>query len=214
MVFEYTSQERIIMAFITGISNFGSVPAMYYVYKKQRYYEAYIGLFTFITSFLYHVCESLESSFYLEQDRWHILDNIGSICCLNSLIINLMKDGKSHHEQLKLNLSSLFLVITMQTKDPWDLYNTVFPLIVFTVVLFYDFYKRGVPKYNKEAIKKGCSIAISMFIKGLNDGDDYLRIAHSLWHITIGWSTFYLWQLQEEEIEDYLTNYKLFLNII
>ena len=41
--------------------------------------------------------------------------------------------------------------------------------------------------------------AIAMFVKGLDDGNDYLRIYHSLWHVLIGVSTFYLWQLQDKK---------------
>jgi predicted membrane channel-forming protein YqfA (hemolysin III family) len=215
MGFEYTFSERVVMALITGLSNLGSIPPLYIVYKNEKTFETCIGLFTLLVSVLYHVCESLEVSFYLEQDQWHILDNIGSINCFNSLLMSLMKSGKTHDEHIYLNMTSLFLVITMQAKNPWDLFNTIFPLILFTLILFYDFVKRCVPQYNKEAMKKGCTIliiAISMFVKGLDDANDYLRIYHSLWHISIGWASFYLWQLQENKVYDYLEYYKKFLN--
>ena len=46
-------------------------------------------------------------------------------------------------------------------------------------------------------------IAIAMFVKGLDDGNDYLRIYHSLWHVSIGVSSFYLYQLQENKVIHY-----------
>ena len=47
-----------------------------------------------------------------------------------------------------------------------------------------------------------------MFVKGLDEHSDYLRIAHSLWHILIGISTFYLWQLQEKKFVSFKEHFK------
>jgi hypothetical protein len=201
--FQYSQNEKIIMAIFTGASNFTSFPALFLMYLYERPFEFYIGLFTMITSFLYHVCESIDYNLYMEPGKWHQLDNIGSICCLNSLIISLMSSYRNHPHQLKLNLFSLFFVLILQIKDPWDLFNTLFPIIVHASLLFHDYYKHGIPKYNRKIMLRGVSIliiAISMFIRGLDDETDYLRIYHSIWHVTIGISTFYLWQIQEHRM--------------
>jgi hypothetical protein len=203
MVYEYTEAERFWMAIITGSSNFASIPPLLLMYFYERHFEFYIGLFTIITSFFYHVCESLDCIFYMEQKKWHVLDNIGSICCLNSLIISLTNSYRNHQQLLKYNLFSLFFVMILQANDPWDLFNTILPIVIFVFILLYDYLKYGIPKYNKEIMLKGSTFLIvgfSMFIKGLDDLNDYLRIAHSIWHITIGFGTFYLWQIQEHRM--------------
>jgi predicted membrane channel-forming protein YqfA (hemolysin III family) len=42
-------------------------------------------------------------------------------------------------------------------------------------------------------------IAVIFFIKALDDKLDYLRIYHGIWHLFIGISFYYLWQLREYE---------------
>lgn len=202
MGYEYGPNERIIMAIFTGISNFAAIPGITLMIIYDRNYEFFIGMFTAITSLLYHVCESLDYEFYMEHGKWHALDNIGSICCINSLLISLMNSYGDSNKQLRLNLFSLCFVLVMQAENPWDLFNTIFPIIVFGLIVLYDYYRNGIPKYNTHSIRKGASIlivAIAMFVKGLDDQNDYLRIAHSLWHVTIGINMFYLWQIQEKE---------------
>jgi len=89
----------------------------------------------------------------------------------------------------------------IQANNPWDLFNTIFPISVYILILIYDFLMNGIPKFNYNTMRRGLGIlilAISMFIKGLDEHSDYMRIAHSLWHISIGIATFYLWQIQEK----------------
>jgi hypothetical protein len=202
MVYEYGPSEQVVMAIITGASNFASIPALFLMIRLNRQFEFSLGVFTMLTSFLYHVGESLDAVIYMTQGKWHVLDNIGSICCINSLLISLMNTYKDKDSQTKLNYFSLFFVMILQAADPWELFNTVFPIIIYTVIVLFDFVKNGIPNYNNSVVKKGVAIlmvAIAMFVKGLDEHSDYLRIYHSLWHITIGFSTFYLWQIQEKK---------------
>ena len=56
MAFE---QEQIMMFILTGITNFVCFPSMYVAYHKHLYLQFYFGIFTFITSFMYHALDSL-----------------------------------------------------------------------------------------------------------------------------------------------------------
>jgi hypothetical protein len=215
MAYDYTYSEKLIMSFITGISNFACLPGLMLMLKKDRPFEFFIGFFTMFTSFMYHVTESLDIEVYMTPGKWHALDNVGSICCINSLLISLMNSHLDHKSQLKYNLGSLVLVMIMQGANPWDLFNTIFPIIIFGILLCYDYFKNGFPEYNFKIMWKGLGIlmvALSMFIKGLDEHSDYMRIAHSFWHLTIGMSTFYLWQVQTKKFYNFSEVYQEFWN--
>ena len=50
-----------------------------------------------------------------------------------------------------------------------------------------------------------------MFIRGLDDLNDYIRIYHTLWHIFIGIAFYYLWQIQYKNYVSFseIYNYSL-----
>ena len=201
MVYEYTRTEQILMAIITGLSNITSLPITLLCYRKHNIYVFALAIFSMITSFLYHVCESLDIALILKQMKWHELDNIGAICSLNSLILVLTHYHNDIPRQNILNYLSLFMTLIFQQRGPWDLINTFLPIIIYGVFAVYDCIKHGMPKYNYQTLWYGGFFligAIAMFIRGLDDLNDYLRMYHSLWHVLIGISTFYLWQIQEK----------------
>ena len=203
MPFEYNYKEKILMAIITGLSNISSVPITLLTYKKGNTFVFMLAVFSIITSFFYHICESLDIVIFLRQLKWHELDNIGAICSLNSLILVLTRYHEDIEKQKMLNYFSIFMALLFQERNPWDLTNTLLPIFIFLFIAIYDWIKVGRPKFNYEVLWVGgvfLVAAIAMFVKGLDDGNDYLRIYHSLWHILIGISTFFLWQLQEKEI--------------
>jgi predicted membrane channel-forming protein YqfA (hemolysin III family) len=207
MTFDYTKNERIIMAIITGMSNITSIPVTILVYRKKNLFTFWIALFSYFTSIFYHVCESLDVIFFLPQLKWHELDNIGAICSLNSLILVLTSYFPDLNLQDKLNYFSIFIALICQQKGPWEIQNTLYPIFLFLFIALYDIIKRGLPKFNRDALFFGGSVlmvAIATFVKGLDDGNDYLRIYHSLWHVSIGVSSFYLYQLQEDNIIHYI----------
>ena len=51
---------------------------------------------------MYHICESLDIVIYLPQLKWHELDNIGAICCLNSLLINKVSNKAINIKESKV----------------------------------------------------------------------------------------------------------------
>lgn len=203
MVFAYSSSERMLMAIITGASNIATIPGLFLMKKQGRNFTYYLSIFALTNSVLYHICESLDIILFIPQKKWHELDNIGAICCMNSLIISLTKYSENKAEQNKLNYISLFLALIFQKKDPWDLSNTIIPIAIISMMTLYQMFKLGLPKYYFNPLSQGLVLlvlALAMFIKGLDDLNDYLRIYHSLWHVLIGLSTYYLWQIQKHTI--------------
>ena len=215
MVYEYTFLERVIMAFINSISNVFSVPSMFILKKDGKLYEYYFSIFSFITSFMYHFCESLDIEIFLPQLKWHELDNVFSMFCVNQLILSLTKFNYDLKYIRKANYLFVFLTLLFQQRGPWEIQNTLIPLFIYLLISFYQIYKYGLPIYNKKTIVKGgfiSFIASLFFYRGLDDLNDYLRIWHCLWHVFIGIASFYLLQIQAKECLSFKEIYKFALN--
>ena len=218
MAFKYTINERRLMAVINSGSNLFLIPVILLTYKKNNIYSLFLAFFSMITSIFYHICESLKVIIFLPNLKWHELDNIGAICSLNTLILVLSSYFPKIETQNKLNYFSTFIVLIWQQRGPWYIQNTLYPIFIFFIIVAYDIFKNGFPKFNKNAMKYGginMFFAIIMYIKGLDDANDYLRIYHALWHVFIGLSSFYLYQLQEKEclylnnvIKDFFNKFK------
>jgi len=66
--------ESIAMVMITAITNFSCIPALILLYRKGLIYQTYVGLFTFVTSFMYHLTESIGAEkLFMSELKWHQL---------------------------------------------------------------------------------------------------------------------------------------------
>lgn len=200
--------EKILMLIITGITNFACIPALYVVYIKRMYFVLCVGIFTMITSFMYHSMESIElQHFYITTSNWHKLDNIGAIMCFIMLMVYFMdnlqitEEGEVHSTpfcdaDLILNMFGLFLTMLMQANHPWKLENTIVPILLYIGLLLYKVFFIRMPRFNGYYATRGIilmAFAVVCFVKGLDDANDYLRIWHGLWHMSTGISSFFLW---------------------
>jgi predicted membrane channel-forming protein YqfA (hemolysin III family) len=162
---------------------------------------------------MYHCTDALNiSGLYLTPTQWHKLDNIGAILVIITVLIYLMDN--LHYNSLgepescdegrldrHLTYSAVGLTLLMQTKDPWDIFNTYFPILTFLLIFFVSLLQRR-PRFNVAMLWKGLSLlglAIVFFVLGLDDANDYLRIWHGLWHATISVSLFYLLQAIDKD---------------
>ena len=217
MGFDYTDNERILIAFFTGITNFSFLPVIFLMILQKRYFEVYLSIYTGITSFLYHVCEGLDYDIYMNQKKWHVCDNIGSITAINSILVYFMRFN-NYEKEVKYNLFCLFLAITLQINEPWDLNNTILPIILYAALLgyhIYNFIDGHKVRYHPQMLKNGMILLLFAFIGffyGLDEHTDYLRLYHCVWHIFIGISTFYLRQAvvydEKERLYSYGEMYK------
>jgi predicted membrane channel-forming protein YqfA (hemolysin III family) len=192
----------------TGLTNFLSFPALYVVYKRGMLFGFMVGFFTFLCSLLYHSLDSLEiPSFYITRSDWHKLDNIGSIMSLIYLAVFLMDNVDKVKEKYSseyegrtdraLCYFGLFVTLLMQTKHPWDIENTVIPVVLFYAILVVKivFYRR--PRIFFQKFYPGCAILVFgfyCFYRGLDDDNDYLRVWHGIWHCCGSSSLFYFYQ--------------------
>lgn len=212
-----TPTEQALMFFLTGLTNFCGIPALYMIYKKKLYFQLHIGLFTMITSFMYHSMESLDvQKFYLTVGGWHKLDNIGSIMCFIILMVYYMDNLQlnehgeytsppSSHSDMHLNMVGLFIVLLMQTNHPWHLENTVVPILIFVGLCVVKNLLVRKARFNSYYLKIGGFmqiIAIVFFVRGLDETTDYLRMHHAMWHCFSCLASFYLWQAIDKDKED------------
>ena len=91
MVYEYTYNERILMAVTTALSNVSTIPGLCLMKYQGRIFSYYFSIFRIFVSFMYHLCESLDILIFIPQLKWHELDNIGAIYCMNNLMLSFTK---------------------------------------------------------------------------------------------------------------------------
>ena len=198
-----------MMSIITGFTNFALVPGLVIPWKLGQPFQFWTGFFTFFTSFMYHYLESIDSKFYMDNGRWHWLDNIGSIMQFIILAITLMDnldrkpDGSYasvHFSRTDLHLGMIGFIITliMQFKHPWRLENTLIPILIFFAIMGIKntFIRR--PRIDWYYFNRGfsfMSIAAVFFVLGLDENKDYLRFYHGMWHCFVGISSVYLRQM-------------------
>ena len=201
MVYQYTQKERIIMAIIDSISNLPIGPTIFLIKRQNKIFSYYMGYFSMIVSIMYHLCESLDIKIILVQKKWHELDNIGAMYAFSQMSVPLTKFNNNMNYITKKNYIIFFIILLFQQRGPWILMNTVLPLVFDFSLAIFQILIYGLPEYNKKTMyKAGIFMGISLifFYEGLDDLNDYLRIWHSLWHIFIGITSFYLLQIQEK----------------
>jgi hypothetical protein len=72
----------------------------------------------------------------------------------------------------RLNLSILILTLIFQEGYPWDLIYTVIPINIALCIFLFYILKYGIPKYNKEAFRRGLlfmGIAFFCFAVGTDE---------------------------------------------
>ena len=202
MVYQYTQFERVIMGIINSISNLPIGPTIFLIKYQKKLFSYYLGYFSMIVSIMYHLCESLDIKIILEQKKWHELDNIGAMYAFSQMSVPLTKFAYDLNYITKKNYLFFFLILFFQQRGPWELINTILPLVIDFSIAIIQIIKYGPPNFNKKIMYNAAifmGLSLFFFYKGLDDLNDYLRIWHSLWHCSIGITSFYFLQLQEKK---------------
>ena len=99
-----SSGDMFIWVMVSAMTNITGIPVAYLNYKKGRIFESVIIMFTVITSFMYHLCESLgykgADGIWLSEGQWHRQDNVGAIMCFIILWIYLCDFKDEKHAEL------------------------------------------------------------------------------------------------------------------
>jgi predicted membrane channel-forming protein YqfA (hemolysin III family) len=203
----YNAFEQLFMLVITGITNFGGIPACFVLFKTKRIFEAYLAAFTVFTSFMYHSLESIDmKSLFLDEGQWHRLDNIGAITCFMVLFVHLM-DNENPKLDFNLGMCAFLIAIFAQEKDPWNLTYTLVPIFLYIgIFIVVTRLRQRKAHYNPSMIKRALIwlfIGAINFSYGLDEFKDHLRFFHGMWHLCVGISSFYFWQIKVHPGEEF-----------
>ncbi len=197
---KYTQNERIIKVLLSFLSNMAFVPIVKIMYIHRRYFHFTIGIYLVICTFFYHLSDDLEISILFNVDKWHRLDQIGSLTSLCLLLIYFM-NVKEEKTMMMLQYSSILSVIFFQIQEPYQLVNIFGPLVLWFIVFLISLYYFGLAKINPTIpvfrTLLFLTIGCVSFLLGINDKEDYLRIYHSIWHVFISLQGVYSWQIKE-----------------
>jgi len=62
------------MILVTAITNLSCLPAIILIYRKGLIFQTYVGVFTLVTSFMYHLTESIGAEkLFMSELKWHQL---------------------------------------------------------------------------------------------------------------------------------------------
>ncbi|CAK4685150.1 hypothetical protein LEN26_011911 [Aphanomyces euteiches] len=179
--------EMAIMLLVTGVTNFSMLQTIVMLYRHQMLFEAFMGLFTMITSFMYHCCNSIDAPLYLDEGQWQRLDNIGAIVCFTNLCWYLM-DLCDDQTLRALQYGAFGHILIAQEKDPWNPVYTVAPILLSLGAVVAVNFVRGMPNYDKTAFAQGflaMFVAVLCFARGLDDATDPFRFFHGCWHACV-----------------------------
>ena len=95
-------------------------------------FEGYMVGMSILTSFMYHICEIYNATFFLDELQWHRLDNVFAITTFCLAILHFF--GAIFENSSAIKWSALLFIIIVQEKDPWNVFYTALPCIVFTII--------------------------------------------------------------------------------
>jgi hypothetical protein len=182
-----------------SMSHVACLPSVFQLMRRRWMFETYVCTCALIASFMYHTCEALGTSFFLNEGRWHRLDNIGVLSCFGVYFTYLCNFRNIYTEQF-VKYSTVALAIVAQEKDPWNELYTFGPMAVFIgIPLFvHGCVRRKVPAFDVKSAVLGFGLlvaAVPFFLAGLDDGNDPYRMYHGLWHVVSGAASFFMWRV-------------------
>ncbi|EKX32061.1 hypothetical protein GUITHDRAFT_121761 [Guillardia theta CCMP2712] len=122
-------------AILNSLSNFLVLPAIRIAHRPPlrdgtMEFRVMFAIFGLISSSLYHFCEPLGIRVLNMNDgQWHRLDNVAAIMCFVNLFVYLSDFREEWHgEYLKYFMLGLTLIL--QESGPWELKNTLVPILI------------------------------------------------------------------------------------
>lgn len=202
MSYEYSILQKLLISFINSISSLAMLPSIFLLKYQKKTFSYIIGYFSLIINIMYHFSESLEISIFLDNFKWHELNNITGVYCFIQILIPLTKFHHDIDNLSKKNYFIFFIILLFQQRGPWDIENIVIPVVVDFLIEIYIIIKYGLPDFNTSIFLNGIIfliISIFCFYKGSNASNDYLRIWHSLWQFFASITSFFIFQIQQNE---------------
>ena len=211
-------EEKIEFYFAMFVVIFTHLPFLFVIYNRWKVKDLHfftISLFTLICSFLYHWSDVENTMIYyktpnyqviqllgMNPGQWHRLDNVFAILSFQALIIKLMDIENKEFDNL-IKWLGLGITVFFQEKGPWKVINTIIPIaLALAILIILMLLRLKLPKLErgKSLLAIGCLlIAFVFFALGLDEGRDYLRVNHGMWHLFSVVSGYYFLRAREEE---------------
>jgi predicted membrane channel-forming protein YqfA (hemolysin III family) len=184
----------------TCVTNAAMLPAIVSLFRHGKSGGALIGLFTMITSSLYHYCDTTGTKVWgMSAGQWHRQDNVFAIMSFMNVCIHAARNSVQTDEILQW--LAICIVSILQEKAPWNELFTVVPIAVAFACLFGKFlFLRRMPALDKSCIRLAVVsffVAIGAFVNGLDDKRDYVRASHGMWHLAVGAFMYFLIEATE-----------------
>ena len=153
---------------------------LYISLRLRQWTMSAVGGSTLLVSLLYHVAEVMNNQFCyhphygrrlllgLDDGRWHVLDNVFAILSLQLLCVHLSVLSAPLEEMLRWG--GLLITLVFQQRNPWDLTNTILPIVPYAVLFFVRLLVAR-PPLQKRAFSLGvlCMVPAALFfIRGLD----------------------------------------------
>ena len=203
---DYVNSNPFIGTFLTITTLSAGIPAMSVMLHDGRLFDFAVAFLLFFSSIMYHLSESWNTnSLFLTELQWHQMDNIGVLATIASTNVHIC-DFESPIVAGLMKWATFYVTLMCQLKDPWNLYFTVIPLVVFFLLppfkYGYVYVSRLVSSSSSHhqnsskpifgrIIWKNFLIAVMFlagfggpcFVLGLDDANDPHRFFHFLWHL-------------------------------
>eukprot|EP00929_Paragymnodinium_shiwhaense_P116279 TRINITY_DN85683_c0_g1_i1.p1 TRINITY_DN85683_c0_g1~~TRINITY_DN85683_c0_g1_i1.p1 ORF type:complete len:213 (-),score=23.28 TRINITY_DN85683_c0_g1_i1:4-642(-) len=190
------NRDGFLQAVATGPTNFSMIPVIVVCWRLGLHYELVIGLMTMLTSATYHTCESLNVDFLgYNEGRYHHMDNVFAILSFMAIACQFAPHHQKASVREFVNTASVAIAVVAQLMSPWQVEYTVVPILVAVAYMFLSMIiARRLPATNGYAGKRALlflGLAIFFFVKGLDEGRDWLRLFHGGWHLSVGAFCYY-----------------------
>jgi hypothetical protein len=186
----------------TVLSHVAMLPAVILMYRRRWIFEFSVNSYCMMSSFMYHLTESIQAPVFLPELKWHRLDNIGALCAFG-FFFTYMAHVKDPALDFQMKFIVVLIAILTQEKAPWDVNYTFIPILFFGSLPFiwHLFIHKRPPHYEWRHFFMGFGsllVAACFFVRGLDDRTDPFRMYHGLWHVVGGFSSWHLWHIVQK----------------
>eukprot|EP00039_Didymoeca_costata_P031613 m.35637 g.35637 ORF g.35637 m.35637 type:complete len:237 (+) comp8916_c0_seq1:230-940(+) len=197
--------------FFNSVTDLALIPALAVMARRGRHFELFMGIFQWITSTCYNLCDSLGWwKLFLPSVKWKQFNNVSSITLGCFVLIFLMGNKNEKRDHLLRYVAFALTWITQSKDEYWmeGSHYTVYVPSFFGVLLVIKIIADP-PNYNVSMAWRGI---VALFIAGmffgaaLDDITDEYKMLHGMSQVFVGVALYYLWQMIPPN--NYETRYK------
>jgi hypothetical protein len=197
--FKEWDREVWLMWVVTVLTNASGLPASAFAFSLGEGYVGVVGVLTVVFSTMYHLADTADRTVLgLSEGSWHRLDNIFAILAFcNLAAFCMLADPLVEPARRETTRAALVLfTVLCQEIGPWQLVFTLVPIAAAALVGAHHLWRtpplRAALRRDKGGnLRPALMLAlagVAGFIKGLDDENDYLRVAHGAWHLLTGFA--------------------------